>query len=89
MERKRTATEQAKAEALAKSLVTAWSTQVDDENMEAAESSMLKMAKEFPRSLRSSSASRTTPRRSTLRGVRRLPPRRRALRPSSRRTSTR
>ena len=48
MEQKRTATEQAKAEALAKSLVTAWSTQVDDENMEAAESSMLKMAKEFP-----------------------------------------
>ena len=50
MEQKRTEAEQAKAEALAKSLVTAWSTQVGEEmkDMKAAESSMLKMAKEFP-----------------------------------------
>ena len=49
-ERKRTEAEQAKAEALAKSLVTAWATQVGEEmqDMKAAESSMLKMAKEFP-----------------------------------------
>lgn len=49
-EKKRTEAEQAKAEALAKSLMTAWSTQVGDdfEDMKAAESSMLKMAKEFP-----------------------------------------
>ncbi len=48
--KKRTEAEQAKAEALAKSLMTAWSTQVGDdfEDMKAAESSMLKMAKEFP-----------------------------------------
>lgn len=50
MEKKRTEAEQAKAEALAKSLVTAWATQVGEEmqDMKAAESSMLKMAKEFP-----------------------------------------
>ena len=50
MEQKRTEEEQAKAEALAKSLVTAWSSQVGEEmkDMKAAESSMLKMAKEFP-----------------------------------------